>query len=177
MSRLKTWQLGSYDAPFMTPTMGAGGRVPFSSTSVGYLVPLLDDRVEDSDDLQFPMIFTVVSSASCRLRQRLVAGNSVDTAAVIAALVAAGATAVAAGTDAVAHYTLANASLPTVGGVFESIGSVSYGPVLLANVITPILVRSMAEAWIQIRAYDDTATASSGSLNYACVNNPYLIGQ
>ncbi len=168
-----SWQVQRYDATFMTPILGATGRISFSDSAVGYLVPLIDDAVDD--DITFPLIFSVVTTAACRVRQRKLS-SAMTTAEALAAVAANGGTSVAASGEKVAHVTLPEASLASPS-TFVAIGSNSYGPLVPENVIVPVTVTSLLDAWIQVRAYDGTGTLSSGELVFTCVSDLTLIGR
>jgi hypothetical protein len=172
---LSSWQVPQFDGEFMLPTLGAAGRITTAVSSSGYLISLLNDAVDTSP--KFPLLFGVVSDVACRVRQRRVTSETaIATATVEAALAAAGAVQVAVSGDVSRHMTLVNASLAAAGGVFDTIGSNAYGPLVPANVVFPIVVRSMRDAWLQVRAYDATGTESLGEFHFFCMNDPTLIG-
>lgn len=188
----------TYNSNYLVSTLGSSGRVAFSSQSVGYFFPLLDSSTISVDNSvtgstanynppavpNFPLLFTLTATGACRVRRRrvhpqLVANN---TAGIFTSAIAnSGYTDVPASTDLVRNMTIAIASAPagttsTSYRVFDVIRSGSYGSLLPANVTVPIIVNSYRDCWIEVLAFDGTATASSGSILFSCVSDDNLVG-
>ncbi len=182
---------------YKSSRIGYSGRVSFSSTAVSYFVPVLDaakmtitnsvtgdtTNYDVNAQLRWPLLFQVVSTAACRLRQRVLHPTCpLLTADVFNQMtVSAGYTNVAAGTDLVRNATLVSASVPAgttslAARVFNTIDSGSYGAYVAAGVYFPLLVTSLRDVWLQITARDGTGSGTTGELHFTCVSDVQIVG-
>lgn len=188
----------TYNSSFLVSTLGSSGRVAFSSGSVGYFFPLLDSSYISVDNSvsgstanynppaspNFPLLFTLTSTGSCRVRKRRVhpQQNPNNTAGLFTYAIAnSGYTDVPAGTDLIRNMTIPIASAAagttaTTARMFDVIRGGSYGTLLPANVTIPIVVNSFRDCWIEVLAFDGVGSASSGSILFSLVSDDNVVG-
>ncbi len=193
----------TYNSTYLVSTVGYSGRVPFSSTAVGYFFPLIDtSKISISNSqtgdptnydvpsiIPFPLLFYFSATAACRLRRRFLhpacfaatSGKTSETFTYMVTPSVAGYTDVAAGTDAIRNATLGSANVAAgtaslTRRIFNAVNTGVYGSLIPSGTIFPVMVNSLRDCWMQVIARDGDGTASSGSFHFTLASNDDIVG-
>lgn len=188
----------NYESAYLVSALGYSGRVAVSDANKVYVVPLIDASTASISNavtgnatnfdvpsvVRFPLLFTIVSTVSVRIRKRTVHPNIIDSSAgglFTYMTTLSGYTNVAASTDLVRHATLPLANVgdgttDTHFRPFDVIRTGTYGGLLSAGVYLPVVVNSFRDCWLQIIPRDGAGTGTNGEVIFTLASDNYLVG-